>query len=266
MSTMQARPPESDRKKEICTYLHGGELPSMAEWSREQLDDAFAFGFVLVERTVIFLAAILNEKRRRGLPFPKATGGLERAIVLIADGLLDPSAFVKLQGRLSIIKAIAGVPLAMQREIADGKLIEYVDPADRSVAMLPVTDIPLAYLGRVFVDGEIKDAAAQKRRIRNEIAPPLPPPQKSHVQFDAADQNFKFSGRVTPKLDVDRAVAETVGPFVPPADDDPAELESLPFLPRGGRVKLEEHCRKVGMSPAKYVLLCLHNAGFVVRP
>lgn len=254
--------PEAIRKR--LESLMGGNVKDINEWTGQQLDEVWSFGLLAFSRVISLLAAVWNEKKRRGDPLPKVTGGLERIVVRVAEGRLDAQAAINLQDRRSILNHFDGMPFETQRELADGKLIDFVDPSDRQVKKLTIREIPNHHLGRVLVDGEIKSAAAQRLHLRPVTKEAAAKPQKATIEFDAKDQKFKFGSRFAPRLDIDAAVAKEVGPFVPPTDD-PTDLESLTFLPKGGRVRLEEHCKKVGMSPAKWVLLVLHNAGFKSR-
>jgi hypothetical protein len=139
----------------------------LASTSTSDLRTELARGLRLTADTLTRLGMVWAELERRGEDLAALRHGLARTLPLIAAGRLAAEAVVAFASRLSILRALDGVPLAEQRRLAAGEPIEVILPGDpKHTEQVSVQALPVNRLRLVFADGEILPPAEQRLRLR----------------------------------------------------------------------------------------------------
>lgn len=220
------------------------ELPpgALAAASTEELHAELARGLTLTAETLTRLGAVWAELERRGEDLSDLRSGLARTLPLIAAGRLSAEAVVAFAGRPLVLRALEGVPLGRQRELAAGGSVSVIDPSGtpEAIVEMPLARLPAAAVRLVFADGEVRTPAQQRLALR--------PRQRRREQAD--EDGFRYRprydratgtiriGRMTVRLD--DLLAELTAAAGP---ELPALLHAEEYVTVRVRLSPEEHDR-----------------------
>lgn len=232
-----------------------------------QLRADLADGLKLTADSLARVAAVWAELEARGEDLSDLRHGLGRNVALIASGRLAPEAVVAFAGKPSVLRAIDGLPLGEQRRLAAGGKVELVTPDDRrSSVEVPVASIPPRLLGVVFGEGEIRQPAEQRLRLRAKAAPPAKPERKYRVKYDPEKGEVKVGGMSVPVAEVLRALGESFGPARPISED---LLVPTDYAAATAKLRPEEReallamCKRTGIEEPALIRLALRACGLL---
>lgn len=153
-----------ERDRTALTPLKPGEL---TQATTEELRAELARGLTLTAETLTRLGAVWQELERRGEDLSHLRSGLARTLPLIAAGRLAAEAVVAFAGRPALLRALEGVPLERQRQLAAGGTVEVIDlDTPGGTQTLPLASLPAAAVRLVFHEGEIRTPSAQRLAFR----------------------------------------------------------------------------------------------------
>jgi hypothetical protein len=189
--------------------------------------------------SVLRLAAVIAELESRGEDLSDLKIGLLPILREVAVGRLAAEAVVAFAGRRVVLRALVGVPLGMQRRLAAGESVAVIDPNDpKSVSEYPLVKLPAAAVPLVFVDGEIRDPAAQRLALRQRQKPaPAPAARHYRPRYDSGEGAVRVGRMKVPVAELVHELASASGPDHPPADI-PEEYDVV-----RGRLTHEEYAR-----------------------
>jgi hypothetical protein len=150
--------------------------PDLTGLSVPDLKRELARGLQLSADALLYVAAVWRELEARGEDLTEFKTGIGRAIPLIAAGRLAAEAVVAFAGRPGVLDALAGLPLARQRELAAGGTVSVLTPEAATATAVPLAALPAQAVRLVFADGvertpEQQRAALVARRPRRERGP-----------------------------------------------------------------------------------------------
>lgn len=111
-----------------------------------------------------------------------------------------------------ILRAIEGVPLDVQRRLADGEPVPIYLPGEDGPKSLPLSRIPSAAITRVIADGIVRTPAEQRLAIRaNQRKRKTHDNRKYAVTVDRETRTLKVGKVIVPIATVVAAMAEAAG-------------------------------------------------------
>jgi hypothetical protein len=181
---------------------------------------ALARGLELTAETLTRLALIWGELERRGEDLRELRKGMARLLPLIAAGRLAAEAVVAFAGRPVILRALDGLPLAEQRHLAAGELVDVVDPTNpQEINRLPLTTLPALAISQVIFEGRIRSIQEQRMVLRERRKATVKAPRERVLRprYDRATGQVKV-GHVA--FELTELLTELAGPERAPIDVD----------------------------------------------
>ena len=138
-------------------------------------------------RTLSYLAAVWNELERRGEDLSDLRGGLMTYLPMIAAGRLDPEIVVRCAGQVTLLKAAAGVPVKIQRQLIErGARVVELDAGVVVERVVPVDELTVVQVRRVFASDGLRLPAEQARILSG-------PPQRASGRAGKTKVTVYFS-------------------------------------------------------------------------
>jgi hypothetical protein len=109
------------------------------------------------------------------------------------------------------LRALEGVPLDVQRRLADGEPIPIYLPGEQGPRSLPLARIPAAAVTRVIADGVVRTPSEQRLAIRAKKHKQAESQRKYAVTVDRQARTLKIGKAVIPIATVIAAMAEAAG-------------------------------------------------------
>ena len=128
------------------------DAATLASMPTNKLRAELAHGLTLTAVTLSKLGMVWAELERRGEDLSDLRVGIARTLPLIAAGRLAAEAVVAFAGRPMILRALEGVPLDLQRRLADGETIPVYLPGESAPKAMPLARIPSAAETRVIAE------------------------------------------------------------------------------------------------------------------
>lgn len=185
-------------------------ISKLSDVSTQELREELSRGLTLTASVLTRLGAVWAELERRGEDLSALRIGIARMLPLIASGRLAAEAVVAFAGRPLVLRAIEGVPLDMQRRLADGEPVPVYLPDEKEPKSLPLSRIPSLAITRVIADGIVRTPAEQRLASR--------PKQKVrfrqrqyHVTIDRDARTATIGRMVIPIATIIAAMAEAAG-------------------------------------------------------
>lgn len=150
---------------EFIDEFSGKEL-DLAGMTRDQLRDGLTRCLAVTAEGLWEAAQYWRELAKIGEDMSKWRVGAARYVALIATGRLHALAVNAFLDEPSKIKAIEGLPLKRQAELARGAEVEVFDTAKKEVQRVPFTQLPHQSLGHVFRHG--REVPASEQRIQQQ--------------------------------------------------------------------------------------------------
>jgi len=118
------------------------------------------------------LAEMIREARRRNLSLAEFSTGMPARLLAVADKKLDAGLLLKFCDQPTILDAVKGTPLTLQRKLAEGDTVPVVE-FDRSTGETVTREKTLRQMTgpqarQVFVEGRLlstREQAANHRRL-----------------------------------------------------------------------------------------------------
>ena len=195
---------------DLTPLLNDASL-DLATMPTPQLRQELAHGLTLTAVTLTKLGMVWAELERRGEDLSDLRVGIARTLPLIAAGRLAAEAVVAFAGRPMILRSLEGVPLDMQRRLADGEPIPVYLPGEQGPKSMPLARIPAAAVTRVIADGVVRTPAEQRLAIRTKKHKPTESQRKYAVTVDREARTLKVGKVVIPIATVLAAMAEAAG-------------------------------------------------------
>lgn len=175
-----------------------------------ELRKELARGLNLTAASLVRLAMIWAELERRGESLDELRTGVARSLPMIAAGRLAAESVVAFAGRPLVLKSLEGVPLDVQRRLADGEPIPVYLPGEDAPKAMPLSRIPSAAIARVIADGVVRTPAEQrlasrpkKKKLRDD--------RNYTILVDRDARTIKIGKMTIPLASVIAAMAESGG-------------------------------------------------------
>jgi len=214
------------------------DMAALAAMDTANLRAELAHGLTLTAVTLTKLGMVWAELERRGEDLSDLRVGIARTLPLIAAGRLAAEAVVAFAGRPMILRAIEGVPLDVQRRLADGEPIPIYLPGESAPKSLPLARIPSAAVTRVIADGMVRTPAEQRLAIRSKKHKADAGDRKYKVNVDRENRTIKMGKMTIPIATIIAAMAEAAGARGPIIDTPEAPAKVI-----GGKFTDEERDR-----------------------
>lgn len=199
------------------------ELPqNLSTISTADLRTALARGLTRTAEELHRLGLIWSELERRGEDLSDLRREVGTSIPLIASGALAAEAVVSFAGRPSLLRALVGLPLDRQREIAAGGLLPLVIPAGEGEYLtqrLPASALSAKQVRQVFALGEIRDQDDQIGYLADLVTPARRPrtqpvPERRYrVRADPERGGIWVGNAFASHAEVLSALADLAGPL-----------------------------------------------------
>lgn len=111
------------------------------------------------------LAVIWTELERRGEDLSDLRRGLGGRLPQIAAGVLAAEAVVAFAERPAVLDAMAGLPLARQRELAAGAAVQVLTPESAEATAVPLARLPAATVRLVLAGGQERTPEEQRAAL-----------------------------------------------------------------------------------------------------
>lgn len=188
------------------------DMAALTAMPTERLRAELAHGLTLTAITLTKLGMVWAELERRGEDLSDLRVGIARTLPLIAGGRLAAEAVVAFAGRPMILRALEGVPLDMQRRLADGEPVPIYLPGETAPKSLPLARIPAAAITRVIADGIVRTPAEQRLAIRAKKRKPQSDDSRKYtVTVDRESRTIKIGKMTIPIATILAAMAESAG-------------------------------------------------------
>jgi hypothetical protein len=234
-------------------------LESMSE---DALYQELVRGLTLTAEALTRLSLVWAELEKRGRDLSDLREGLARYLPLIAGGLLAAEAVVAFAGRASVLRALEGLPLARQRDLASGGEVEVIE-GDGTVSV-PLSRLPGSAIRLVFDQGRIRTPAQQRLALRPREKKPREKKNKWRPAYNP-DTGLVQVGRMQVQLaDLVSAISAAQGPDHPPAADLPEEYLTVKVrLHRDEYERLQSECRRVELPDWEMLRKALRAFGLI---
>lgn len=184
-------------------------INDLAAMPTDKLRSELAHGLTLTAVTLTKLGMVWAELERRGEDLSDLRIGIARTLPLIAAGRLAAEAVVAFAGRPMILRALEGVPLELQRRLADGEPIPIYLPGSDGPQSLPLARIPSAAITRVIADGIVRTPSEQRMAMRTKKR--IPEHRKYKIVVDREARTIRVGKMVLPIASILAAMAEAAG-------------------------------------------------------
>lgn len=237
----------------------------LADVPTVELRRELARGLSLTAETLARLSLIWAELERRGEDLSDLRHGLARTLPLIAAGRLAAEAVVAFASRPSLLRALEGVPLGVQRDFAAGKTVQVIDPADpKAVQDIPLSTLPAAAIRLVFADGEVRSPQAQRLALRPRQRRQESGRQRRYTPRYDPESGTVSVGRMTLRMDdILTALASAAGPDRPPADIPDEYLTVKTRMTRAEHERFQALCRRHGLPDWEMIRKALRAFGLI---
>lgn len=135
--------------------------------------------------------------------------GVGHYVQLIANRRVAPEIVKTFLGQASKIRAVAGLPLERQRELANGATVSVYEPNKKAVIEVTLAKLPPENLGYVFRDGKELDPSEQEIIHRPKRHEPVR--EAKTIKVDRQTQSIKIGQTTVPIAKVMGAMAEAAG-------------------------------------------------------
>lgn len=232
--------------------------------STQQLREKLALSLTMTAKHLVFLATIWGELEKRGEDLSDLRMGMAVYLPQIAAGRLDADAVIRFAGQPTVLKSIAMLPVAEQREIAHGKPVSVLTvnaQGEYENAELPAYTLTAAQARMVFGGDKLRTPKEQQalfESVKLAKSKRVVPGPQNKVRYDAKADVLRI-GRSS------ATVGEVVGALtldaIPP-DDSVADLEPVVFkLPPSAKRVLKVRAAEAGVSVEKLVAGLVYKFG-----
>lgn len=240
--------------------------PTLTQMPTEQLRAELARGLTLTAETLMRLGQVWAELERRGEDLSDLRHGLARTLPLIASGRLAAEAVVAFVGRPAVLRSLDGLALSIQRELAQGRAVQVIDPGDpKAVQEISLDRLPHAALRLVFAESEIRTPEAQRLALRPRKTRRTDGSDRRWTPHYDPDTGTVTVGRMAVRLsDLLSAIASAAGPDRPPPSDRPDEYLTVKTrLSRAEHERFQALCRRHELPDWEMIRKALRAFGLV---
>lgn len=166
---------------------------------------------VTVEQ-VILMAAIVRRLEELGDDLTDLEISVFPLIRKVAYGQIVPELLVRLQGKPSLLRRAASMPLPDQRGIANGEPLKVIQPGGDH-RMIPPLKLTAVETRQVFASDHIRDEAEQAAWLRErEQNQPVKPPDSEEIYLDRKRQGIVVAGRFISASDLAHYLSQLTVP------------------------------------------------------
>lgn len=162
---------------------------NLADFTADELRQELAKALEITADNLVWLARLWKELENRGEDLRELRTGLRTFLPQIADGSLDAQAAVQFAGNLTMLRALATMPIKEQRRLASGSRVPVVTiRGDKLVTRhMTADELSAKTIRQVFTGGRQRSESEQRAIIAT-ITPPTKPARrpKERVAIDSA--------------------------------------------------------------------------------
>lgn len=237
----------------------------LSKMTDEELAGEFKGCIGLIVVNLLRAAELWEEMIRRKMSVPKPNGGIERTIPQIAAHRLAAEAVVAFAHRFKLLRALEGLPLDVQKNLAAGGEIEMADPDNpRQTISIPLDRLPANMIKVVFGDGEVRTPALQRVMLRGERKRPIKRVLNSHPILDRETGMLRWGGRQMPQVEALNVMSAAAGPDKPPPADLPNEYVTFHVrLNKAEHKRFIDQCKRDGLPDWDIARKALRAFGYL---
>lgn len=182
--------------------------PDLKEMTTANLKRELVRGLNLSAEALTNVAAVWHELEQRGENLAEFRSGIGRNIPLIASGRLAAEAVVAFIDRPAVLKAIEGLPLNRQRELATDGTVNVLPPGSTQPSLMRIATMRADAIRLVFSNGIERTPDEQRAAIVVRPKTTKDDGKKFRVQVDRVRRTVKVGNTTVPLETVIAALAE----------------------------------------------------------